>query len=353
MSTALEIARKIQADYLLYDQWDSIYTISEQQMFHPPSLMQYSSGTTGEPKLITREWRDIQTEIENYNLAINLSDEEQPCILVPISHSFGLIAGVLSALYRETPPHIIWNKNPKFALHLIQNNPKSIVYGVPFLFQLLDSLGKDELRFHKLISSGAPLPERLFDRLTHVSKELRHQYGSSETGCISIATSPSSPFDVGKPLKHIQLSFARFTEINEKESLLNEIIVTSDFQQVNTHDIGFVSGSGSLHVIGRSDDLINVSGLKVNPAEVENVIGKMPGVVEVAVFKQKHKVWGEAVKAIVVTSGLITEEQIKIWCMERIPSFKVPSIIELVNEIPKMPSGKLSRKLIQEWEYER
>jgi acyl-CoA synthetase (AMP-forming)/AMP-acid ligase II len=341
------MAMNAHCNYLVYGQLCDVISISKVDYHPTPSLFQYSSGTTGEPKLIARSWQDINFEVESYNQG--LASAEQPIVLVPVSHSFGLITGVLAGMLRETEPIIVHDKNPKFAIHIINSIENSIVYGVPFLYHLLDMLGKDELRYHKLISSGAPLSEVLLSRLKQRAIEVWQQYGCTEAGCISLGNQLTSSSDVGKPLSHMQVTTD--ADLGSDESIFSEIVASAGSNKVYTRDLGYISKQGTLHVLGRMDDLINVSGLKVIPSEVESMIGRMQGVEETVVYKTKHKVWGEAVKALVVASNVVLrEEEVKAWCVAHLPAYKVPSVIEIVKEIPKLPSGKISRKLLFEQE---
>lgn len=307
-----------------------------------PSLFQFSSGTTGKPKMIRRAWSHVEREITNYNDALQSDSAEQPIVLVPVSHSFGLITGVLSALERGAAPIVVTDKNPKFAAHLIQTTPTSIVYAVPYLFHILQSITKNSISFHKVVSSGAPLTGALFEKMKSCTQHVYQQYGCSELGCIAIGSDPSSHADVGTPLKHLKVE----VEGSEKEP--GEIVVTMDEYTVHTHDAGWKNAEGRLHLAGRMDDLINVTGLKVIPYEVEQVLFSVDGVEEAVVYKTRHKVWGEAVKAMVTASSSLSPEMLKQRCMERLPSHKVPSTIVMVNEIPKTAAGKVSRKLLSE-----
>ena len=74
---------------------------SRELLLEEPSLLQYSSGTTGEPKLIRRAWTEVDTEITAYNEALNCEVDEVPIVMAPVSHSYGLICGTLSAITRE------------------------------------------------------------------------------------------------------------------------------------------------------------------------------------------------------------------------------------------------------------
>ncbi|UNK18918.1 AMP-binding protein [Paenibacillus sp. N3/727] len=319
------------------------YLLNGRSQMDIPSLLQFSSGTTGKPKVIRRSWNHVEREIAHYNEALQSDSAEQPIVLVPVSHSFGLITGVLSALERGAVPIVITDKNPKFAAHLIQTTPTSIVYAVPYLFHILQSITKNSISFHKVVSSGAPLTGALFEKMKNCTQHVYQQYGCSELGCIAIGSDPASHADVGTPLKHLMVE----AEGSEKEP--GEIVVTMDECTVHTHDAGWKNAEGRLQLAGRMDDLINVTGLKVIPYEVEQVLFGVDGVEEAVVYKTRHKVWGEAVKAMVVASShSITPEMLKQRCMERLPNYKVPSTIVVVQEIPKTAAGKISRKLLSE-----
>lgn len=320
---------------------------------HEPSLLQFSSGTTGEPKLIARRWRQIGSEIDSYNRKLAPSSMDRPLILVPVSHSYGLITGLLAGMAREAEPIVVHSKNPKFSLHMIQTTENSLVYAVPFLYHLLNTLGKDELKYHKLISSGAPLNETLLARLKGISDEVWQQYGCTETGCVSLGTQLSDYTDVGTPLDDLEVSMASDGTGVSSADLPSEIIVSGGAGRVHTKDVGFWSEGGRLHLSGRMDDLINLSGLKVIPAEVERVMERMPGVEEAVVFRMNHAIWGEAVQALAVVSGAVSQNDLRQWCIEHLPAYKVPSAIRIVKEIPKSAAGKISRKYLCEMERTR
>jgi fatty-acyl-CoA synthase len=346
---AVETARQAGADYLSYGDIEHLEPLEAGAgRRHVPALYQFSSGTTGEPKLICRTWEAIDREIAAYNERLMAERIGKPLLLVPISHSFGLISGTLSAIARGAEPHVIHDRNPKYALSLIRQTPEHLLYAVPFQLHLMQTLGKDGLRLHHLVSSGAPLTEALLGRLRSCAANVWQQYGCSELGCVSIGEALERPTDVGKPLEHLRVSCLPLeTQSGEP---LQEIVAEADGFTVHTRDIGYFDGRGALHVAGRADDLINVSGLKVLPSEVEAVIGRMEGVMEVVACRTRHTLWGEAVKVFIAASGDIRDQEVKAWCIRHLPKYKVPSVIRFVKEIPKMPSGKVSRRALQELE---
>lgn len=306
------------------------------------SLYQLTSGTTGAPKLIRRPWASVQEEITNYNEALGSTRDETPVVLVPLSHSFGLITGVLSSLQRGTDPIIVTAQNPKLAIGIIRSTPHSIVYGVPFMLQLLLTLSGDKLVFHRVVASGAPLTPALLEALKRSSAQLLQQYGSTETGALSLAFNPRATTDVGSPLKHVNLSVSQTgNEPGEVEAVIGGV-------RYKTHDCGYWDELQHLHILGRADELINVSGYKVIPSEVEEVIAAYPGVKEVVVYRTRHPIWGDAVKAMIVTEDIrMTPEAVKGWCADKLAPYKVPRHIEFAAEIPRTDRGKISRTLLE------
>ena len=338
---AYDAAEKAGCNYLIYENCQRVIEVCKNNNEIEPSLFQYSSGTTGEPKLVQRYWKNIRKEITFYNKAAPFYNNERPLVLVPVSHSFGLIAGVLTAIERETEPIIMTVKNPKFIAQIIKSTDNLIIYGVPFLFHILDSLKGVSLQYNKVLSSGSPLSKNLLKSLQQKSNMVLQQYGCSEVGCISIGADIKSSFEVGKALGYLDV------KVNGNKEQPDEIIVSFDEYTIHTNDMGYFSDSNSLHILGRCDDIINVSGLMVIPSDVEDVINKMQQVSEVVVYKTKHKVWGEAVKAMVVANSNLTKDKIRAWCIKHLPPYKVPGDILLVSEIPKTSTGKICRKLLQ------
>jgi long-chain acyl-CoA synthetase len=118
----------------------------------------------------------------------------------------------------------------------------------------------------------------------------------------------------------------------------------------HTGDVGRMDEDGFFYIVDRLKDMINVSGCKVYPTEVENVIYQHLAVAEVAVYGTPDPVKGEIVKAnIVLKEGhVITEEQIIDFCSERMAVYKIPRTIEYVNSLPKNPTGKVLKRVLRQ-----
>jgi fatty-acyl-CoA synthase len=115
-------------------------------------------------------------------------------------------------------------------------------------------------------------------------------------------------------------------------------------------DLGYYDEFGLLHVVDRKKDMINTGGENVASREVEEVLYKHHGVLEVAVFAVPHPVWVESVVAAVVTrdDAKSTEEELIKHCRAHLAGFKSPKQIFFVDELPKNPSGKLLKRDLRE-----
>ena len=115
---------------------------------------------------------------------------------------------------------------------------------------------------------------------------------------------------------------------------------------------------GYYYYMGRNDDVISSSGYRIGAVEVENVLIEHPGVVECAVVGKPDELKGEVVKAFDVlkkdlqpTNSL--QQEIQLFVKERLSKHNYPREVEFIDELPKTPSGKIRRKVLQEKEYER
>jgi long-chain acyl-CoA synthetase len=114
---------------------------------------------------------------------------------------------------------------------------------------------------------------------------------------------------------------------------------------LRTGDIGALDAQGFLKILDRKKDMINVSGFKVFPNEVEDVVMQHPGVLEAATIGVADERSGQAVKLFVVRRDpALTAEHLTQFCHERLAGYKIPKVIEFVDSLPKSNVGKIIRK---------
>jgi len=124
-----------------------------------------------------------------------------------------------------------------------------------------------------------------------------------------------------------------------------------------TGDLGYYDEEGYFFMVDRVKRMINASGFKVWPSEVESLMYRNPSIHEVCVISAPHERRGETVKACIVLTpeaeGTVSEEDIRNWCKEEMAAYKVPEMIDFVTELPKSPTGKLMWRSLQEQEWKK
>jgi long-chain acyl-CoA synthetase len=119
---------------------------------------------------------------------------------------------------------------------------------------------------------------------------------------------------------------------------------------LKTGDVGVIGPDGDLFIVDRSKDLVIVSGFNVYPAEVEKVVGSLPGVAEAVVIGRPDEVTGESVEAVIVVDrgAEVTEEGVRAHCGSRLARYKCPTTIRFVDELPHGLAGKALRRALKQ-----
>ncbi|RYD23139.1 MAG: hypothetical protein EOP88_05355 [Verrucomicrobiaceae bacterium] len=259
-----------------------------------------------------------------------------------MTHSYGLICGVLVALRRGVQPVIIRNLNPKYILRKLREAPESILYSSPAMISTLAMFVKEDEPLWAVMTSGTVLPKPTFEKLARKARHLYQQYGCSEAGCLSLGRSLATSNDQGEPLPHVEI--AAGTDAGKP----GEITVTlPGGQTVDTRDLGYFE-NGRLHFVSRLDEMINVAGFNVYPGEVEEVVLEMPGISDAVVFKKSRGNGGDQVCLHFVSDGEIPADAVREFCAARLAAHQIPMNIERVEAIPRLPNGKISRKALSD-----
>lgn len=338
-------------------------------------VFQFSSGSTGRSKRMARTQGQIAAEA---NLYVSLGFTAADTILsaVPLFHNWGLGSALFaqaatgaSVVVLEDPHPFLLRRDR--ALELIEREKVTIFPGVPFNFRLMAEAPSDaDLSSLRLcLSAGAGLPRATFEAFQErFGVPVRQLYGTTETGMVAanMSDDPAATADsVGEPAGDVEVEIVDEDGNPVPSGGEGEITVASpamtagyagaDMTELNeaafrggsylTGDMGFIDADGMLYVTGRKKLLIDVGGYKVDPIEVEDVIGQHPQVGEVVVVGVPGEVQGEeAVKAVVVATGPLERKDLTAYCRSRLANFKLPQVIELREAIPKSPLGKVLRK---------
>lgn len=337
LTAAKKIAAQAGCSYLFFHTFEAPLTLSNPVSNFPPGLVQFSSGTTGVPKQMERSWSSIDEELGAYVERLARMDADTVVVACPVTHSYGLISGVLAGLFQDKDVVVVTAQNPKYVLKKLTDYPNHLLYGAPPLLYALAKLSNGKT-LHAVMTSGTRLPEEWFQLIQSNSQMLLQQYGCSEAGCISIAMPLRFSEELGVPLSHVQ---AKAGTARDNPC---EIQVTIGSRTINTGDLGYIDQDGTLCFRERLDDMINVAGLNVYPHEVEQVLREHPSVEDVVVYKKADSYAGERVCAHVAAGKeTLSLHELRSFCISRLAPHQVPHEITIVKEIAKNANGKISR----------
>jgi 3,4-dihydroxybenzoate---[aryl-carrier protein] ligase len=336
---ARALAVKAGCDGLLYD------SLSAEPLGEPASsagegtLLQMSSGTTGEPKCIARTWAEIDREVETYVSTFREPQEMSPVIACPTTHSYGLICGILVALRRGQRPVIVNTANPKYILKTLREVERSLLYSSPAILNTLARLLPEGEKIHAVMTSGTLLPDTWFAQIRARARHMFQQYGCSEAGCIAINPEVEASADMGFALPHQTVE----TGMGEAPQ---EIVISAAGRRIHTRDLGYRRPDGMLVFVSRMDDMINVSGLNVYPQDVEDAVMAMPAVTDAVAFRRADRFAGERVGLVFSAEERLSREDVREWCLKNLGQHQVPTEILQLDAVPRQANGKINRREI-------
>ncbi|PYF05562.1 fatty-acyl-CoA synthase [Rhodopseudomonas faecalis] len=305
----------------------------------PGGLLQTTSGTTGEPKRIVRSWAEIDREIDSYVTTFAGPQDMTPLVACPITHSYGLICGVLVSLRRSQIPHILGTANPKYLIARLRQTRRPLLYSSPAMLHAIARLLPEGEMIHAAMTSGTLLPDQWLMTIRARTTHLFQQYGCSEAGCVAINPNLSASGDMGVPLPHLRV------EAGDADKP-REIVVYVGERAIRTADLGYTRADGTLVFVARLDDTINVSGLNVYPKEVEDVVMAMPGVTDAVVFRLQDSLAGERVAVAFSAEHSIAPAALRNWCIKNLAAHQVPMETVRLARLPRQANGKISRREI-------
>lgn len=300
----------------------------------PPGgeLYQTSSGTTGAPRLIARSWAAIETEIEAYVRAFPEAADMTPVIAATVTHSYGLIAGVLVGQARGHVPVVLDSANPRTILRLLEGIKAPLLYAAPPLAHVLARLaGPGGL--HAVMCSGTVLPLPWFQAIQGAARHLFQQYGCSEAGCLAIAAPPAAPEDMGAPLPHVRLEAGHDAP--------GPVIVHGAGAPVETGDLGRIDARGHLIFAGRAAEVIDVAGLNVYPAQIEAEALALPGIADAVAFAVPDPAAHQ--RPALAYAGEVPEEALERHLAFRLSPRQRPVRLIRLPALPRGANGKISR----------
>ncbi|MGZ4517665.1 MAG: class I adenylate-forming enzyme family protein, partial [Mycobacteriaceae bacterium] len=342
------------------------------------AFLTYTSGTTGVPKGAMNTHRNVVFTAQVYRDWMGLRADGSIFGMAPLFHITGLIGHVAVSLLTPMPLVLAFRFEPQVVLDALREcRPTFTIGAITALNALIGApeFSKDAFSSFEVIYSGgaaiSPTAEKAF--LAATGKQVHNAYGLTETTSPMTATpfgapSPVDPtsgaLSVGVPVPN---TIVRIVGDDGADVPLGEVgeIVAQGPQVVagywgkpdetaanlpggalKSGDVGFMNPEGWVFIVDRKKDMINASGYKVWPREVEDVLAEHPAVREAAVVGVPDEKRGETVKAYVSIKpgATVTPEELIAHCKERMAAYKYPRIVVLLDELPKTATGKILRR---------
>ena len=347
---------------------------------HEPINIQFTSGTTGNPKGATLTHHNVVNNARFIAQAMAFSELDSLCIPVPLYHCFGMVLAVLACVSTGAamvfPGEVF---DPAATLAAVADERCTALHGVPTMFiaelahPRFDEFDLSSLRTG--IMAGSPCPIETMKQV--VSRMHLHEitiaYGMTETSPVSFQSATSDPLErrvstVGRVQPHLECKVVdtngAVVPVGEKgelctkgysvmlgywgdEQRTREVVVDG---WMHTGDLATLDDEGYCNIVGRVKDMLIRGGENIYPREIEEFLFTHPSVQSVQVFGVPDKKYGEEVCAwIVLKPGVrATEDEIKDFCRERIAHYKVPRYVRFVDELPMTVTGKAQKFVMRE-----
>jgi fatty-acyl-CoA synthase len=348
------------------------------------AVLPYTSGTTGLPKGCMHPHRSIMHNAVASSAWGNATCETVSLLVVPMFHITGMVSLMHNAIYTGSTQVVMPRWDRELAGRLISRWQVTAWTNIPTM--VIDLMGSPNFDQYDLTSltyiggGGAAMPQAVAQRLLE-QFQLRYVegYGLTETAAPSHSNPPDGPKqqclgipfmscdarvidpDTGEELPvgeqgeiivHGPMVFAGYWK--QPEATAAAFIELEDRKFFRTGDLGRVDEDGYFFITDRLKRMINASGFKVWPAEVEALMFRHPAIQEACVISARDAYRGETVKAVVVLRaghrGQVSEQDVIDWCRQHMAVYKVPRIVEFADALPKSGSGKVMWRTLQEAE---
>ncbi len=324
-------------------------------------ILHLSSGTSRESKLCIRDQAVALAEAQNYIEAIPAYHKIRVRITTSLSHAFAYGFGLISALISDSTLVLAPQFNPKQILMSETAKTSDILAVVPAMLQSFLYLQQtySKYKLPKIILAGGAKCDESFVNEFNASFycELCSTYGTTETGAIASGFHHNKSYPgVGKILNQVEVKMKNIGLYYELGENIGEIWIKSPskmqsylFECSNkeeylyTGDLGYFDQNQNLFLVARTREIINVHGMKINPARVETILLGYSGIIDCAVYSGRSPAGDEIMLAAISTKKPIEKEQLRSFCFERLNKQMVPQEFYFLDQIPKTPSGKCKK----------
>lgn len=351
------------------------YSSAQPDMLPAPddtALLLYTSGTTGRPKGVMLTQGNVAAGIKAVRDAFELKPSDRTLCFMSLSHTNALmfstlpylLAGGSIALCKRFSASSLWSLCERYQVNSLSASPTILSI---LLEDKTGQKGYPKLEFVKVASAptSIDLSNRFHERFG--KSLLLETYGLTETTSINVMNPRHGirkPGSIGKALAPSEVRVVDADGKEVPEGAVGEIIIrgptvmkgyykdpaatSSTIRDgwVLSGDLARIDEDGFIFIVGRKKETIIRGGENISPLEVEQVIAKHPAVREAAAVGIPDRIFGEVVAACVVPRAEVTESELISYCAGYLASFKVPTRIAFVEELPRNPIGKFVRRAL-------
>jgi long-chain acyl-CoA synthetase len=339
------------------------------------AVILYTSGTTGRPK---------GAELTHFNLLmccevaatrlVEVRDDDVSLAVLPLFHSFGQSNVMNTAIYAGGTLTLLPRFDATRVLEIIQRDRVSIFCGVPTMYFALlhhpDAGRYDTSSLRLCCSGGASMPGEVMKAFeARFGVTILEGYGLSETSptaSFNVSAAERKFLSIGKPVWGVEMRVfdEQDQELPPGRDHVGEIVIRGHnvmkgyfnrpeaTAEVMGHgwfhsgDMGYVDEDGYFFIVDRKKELIIRGGFNVYPREVEEVLYAHPAVAAAAVIGVPDERLGEEVRAVVQLKAghQATADELIAWCREQLAAYKYPRSVELVEQLPIGPTGKVLKR---------
>ena len=338
-----------------------------------PAAILYTSGTTGFPKGATLSHGNVISNMHSFNYNCAMRPDDRLLLYLPLFHCFGQNA-IMNACFNVAATLILQRSfKPEDVHRAVVKEGVTMFFGVPTTFMpVYQRISVEEMsgvRYH--FSAAAILPLEIAERWrAKYGREINEGYGLTETSPFACYNHllKFKPGSIGQPIENVELRVVDEHDNEVAPGEKGELVIKGPNVMLgywnrpqetaevirdgwfHSGDVGRMDEDGYFYIVDRVKDMINVGGLKVYPAEVENILYEHEAVHEAAVYGVPEETMGEQVWANVVLhpGAEVEAETLAAFCNERIASFKVPSRFIFAESLPKNPVGKMLKRVLRE-----
>ena len=338
-----------------------------------------TSGSTGRAKGVMVTHRNIRCNTQDIIDYMGTTAEDRAMVVLPFYYSYG---ASLMHTHLAAGGSLVLNNRfmfPEKVLDDMEQKCCTGLAGVPSTYQIL--LGRSRLpqrsfpSLRWLQQAGGKLPDAFIRRLRQALPDVRLfvMYGQTEATTRLSYLPPERLEDKlgsigrGLPGTRLEVLAPDGTPVLPGSGEVGEIVASGNnvtpgywndpeetrrfFRngKLYTGDMARVDGDGFIFIVERVRDFIKAMGNRVSPKEVEEVVAELPEVVEVAVIGVPDEIFGEAIKAFIVTArpGQLTGQDVRAHCLRQLPNYKIPQRVEFLPALPKTASGKVAKERLK------